>query len=118
MTFRRQPNTDASATSLRARATDEHGADHVPDWVLPGHQQLYARVVSKLPAFPDSETFAKVWTGDVSKISHRSLERVPLSTRRLNRRRCYDRQEIVDYFFRQMQEAPVIMAGRRVREAA
>jgi hypothetical protein len=83
-----------------------------PAWLEQRLVPLFDQVMRELPAFPDRRTAAAVWTARVHPWDHRTLESVPLVTRRLNGRACFDRREFVEYGFRRLIEAPSVRGGR------
>jgi hypothetical protein len=85
----------------------------VPDWLPEDLRPLFLQVLQDLPAFPDRKTAAQVWTDRVHPMSPRTLEALPLRTRRLNGKGCLEARQFVEYGFRRLVEAPAIVGGRR-----
>jgi hypothetical protein len=84
-----------------------------PDWVPDDLKPLFEQVMRKLPAFPDRQTAASVWSDNVHEMSHRTLEAAPLPTRILNGRACFTAREFVEWGFRRVLESPAVRGGRR-----
>jgi hypothetical protein len=83
-----------------------------PDWLPDDLKPLFEQVLSELPAFPDRRTAADVWTKRVHAWDHRTLEALPLVTRRLNGRACFTAREFVEFGFRRLMESPALRGGR------
>jgi len=84
-----------------------------PDWLPEELAPLFERVMQALPCFPDRKTAAAVWSAHVSRQGHRTLERVPLPTRRINGRACFTAREFTEHQFRRLLDSPAIAGGRR-----
>jgi hypothetical protein len=92
-----------------------HESDQIdiPAWLPPDLTPLFRRVIQELPAFPDRKTAADVWTANVHKWDYRTLEALPLTTRRLNGRACFSAKEFVEFGFRRLVESAAKCGGRR-----
>jgi|ERR1700722_15543774 hypothetical protein len=83
-----------------------------PAWLPPELIELFERVWRELPAFPDRRTAGNVWSRHVHPWSRRTLEALPLPTRQLNGRACFERRAFLEYGFRRIVDAPSVRGGR------
>jgi hypothetical protein len=97
---------------------DPRGLDSIqpPGWLPDELAPLFELVMRELPAFPDRRTAAAVWTARVHPWDHRTLEGLPLTTRRLNGRACFCAREFVELGFRRLLESPPTRGGRRATQ--
>jgi hypothetical protein len=102
---------NVEATKQPPRFEDDIKA---PDWVPHHLVLLFETVMGELPAFPDRRAVSEVWERRIHRWPRRTLEAVPVPTRILNGRACFDgRRPIVEYGFRRLVNSPVAMGGRR-----
>jgi hypothetical protein len=83
-----------------------------PNWLPDDFIPIFRQVLGQLPAFPDRKTFAIEFSRHVAKLSHRTVEAWPLTTRRIFGRACPEARELLEMAFRKMLDAPAVRGGR------
>ena len=103
---------EGSIGASSSRRGEDFPDFQAPEWLPDDLRALWERVMRQLPAYPDRRTAAAVWSSEIHRWDHRTLEALPLATRRLNGRACFSAREFAEYGFRRLLEAPPIRGGR------